>query len=299
MSVQSKVEEGVLQGIRQKVRDYKLLVKFRLSSTVVVSSVLAYLVAVQGPVDWWPILVLASGGFLVTAAANVLNQVLEKDFDALMKRTADRPLAAGRMKTSEAVLAAGFMSMLGIMLLALFNLWASFFGTLALVTYAFVYTPLKRLSPIAVLVGAIPGALPTLIGVVAASGQLTALGFVLFGLQFLWQFPHFWSIGWLGFDDYQKAGYKLMPAKDGERDRVVGMQSFLYALLLLPVSVAPYFLGYTGLVSGVTVLILTIGYALVSLNFYRRNDRKGALILMFYSFIYIPGALLALVIDKV
>jgi len=299
VSVQSKVEQGnVWSGIWQKANDYKMLVKLRLSLTVVFSSVMAYLIALEGSAQWWPLAVLSLGGFLVTGAANTLNQVLEKDFDFLMKRTADRPLAAGRMKTSEAVLAAGFMSMIGIMLLALFNLWASFFGTLALVTYAFVYTPLKRISPIAVVVGAVPGALPTLIGVVAAQGELTALGLGLFSLQFLWQFPHFWSIGWLGFDDYRKAGYKLMPVKDGQRDRNIGLQSTLYALLLLPVGVVPFYLGQTGFVSLVIVTVLTLGYVAFSWNFYRKNDRKSALMLMFYSFVYIPASLLALVIDK-
>lgn len=298
MSVQAKTEAGAF-GLRQKIRDYKLLIKFRLSATVVVTSVLAYLVAAEEPFGWWPILVLASGGFLVTGASNVLNQVLEKDYDALMKRTADRPLAAGRMKVNEAVLSAGFMSLFGIMLLALFNLWASFFGMLALVIYAFVYTPMKRFSPIAVVVGAIPGALPTLIGAVAASGTLTTLGLILFFIQFLWQFPHFWSIGWLGFDDYQKAGYKLMPTKNDQPDPSVGLQSFLYAMLLIPVVTLPYLLKYSGLYSAIFLLLLTVGYIYVSWNFYKQNDRKSALTLMLYSFIYIPGALLALVIDKV
>ena len=137
--------------------------------------------------SWVYLFILGLGGFLVTAAANTLNQVLEKDFDAQMKRTADRPLAAGRMQISEAVMAAGFMSMLGISLLAVFNPWTAFLGTLAFVLYAFVYTPLKRVSPISVTVGAIPGALPTLIGVVAAEGTITSLGITLFFIQFLWQ----------------------------------------------------------------------------------------------------------------
>lgn len=298
MSVQSKTE-SLISSFGRKVQDYKLLVKLRLSLTVVFSSVMAYLIAMGGRLEWWPLVALSLGGFLVTGAANTLNQVLERDYDSLMQRTANRPLAAGRMKTSEAVLAAGLMSLLGIMLLALFNLWASFFGTLALVTYAFLYTPLKRISPIAVVVGAVPGALPTLIGAVAAEGAVTSLGLSLFALQFFWQFPHFWSIGWLGFDDYQRAGYKLLPTQDGKRDRNTGLQSFLYALLLLPVAMLPYYLGATGLWSLVGVLALTIGYAIFSWIFYRKNDRASALKLMFFSFLYIPGSLLMFFFDKI
>ncbi len=281
--------------IWQKVQDYKMLVKFRLSMTVVFSSVMAYLIAAQGPVNWLALLILASGGFLVTGAANALNQVLEKDYDRLMKRTENRPLAAGRMKISEAVMAAGMMSLFGITLLALFNPWTAFFGTFALMTYAFLYTPMKRLTPAAVTVGAIPGALPTLIGCVAAQGELTWLGLSLFTLQFFWQFPHFWSIGWLGYEDYSKAGYKIM----GDGSRNMGRQAFGFALLLLPVSIAPYLLGVSGMVSLVLVVALTLGYAYFSWNFYQAGNRKSALQLMFFSFIYIPVALIAFAIDKI
>jgi len=298
VSVQSRTEQ-MISSFGRKLQDYKLLVKLRLSLTVVFSSVMAYLIALGGSLEWWPVIALSLGGFLVTGAANTLNQVLERDYDSLMQRTANRPLAAGRMKSSEAVLAAGLMSLVGIMLLALFNLWASFFGTLALVTYAFLYTPLKRISPIAVVVGAVPGALPTLIGAVAAEGAVTSLGLSLFALQFFWQFPHFWSIGWLGFDDYQRAGYKLLPTQDGKRDRNTGLQSFLYALLLLPIVVLPYYLGTTGFWSLVGVLTLTVGYAIFSWIFYRKNDRASALQLMFYSFLYIPGSLLMFFFDKI
>ena len=225
---------------------------------------------------------------------------MEREFDRLMKRTAGRPLAAGRMSTSEAVMAAGFMSLFGITLLALFNPWAALFGTLALMTYAFLYTPMKRLSPSAVAVGAIPGALPTLIGCVAAEGTLSLLGLSLFALQFLWQFPHFWSIGWLGHEDYSNAGYKLMPTNEkGEIDRRIGFQAFLYALFLVPVGFLPYTLGISGLISAVVVVVLSLGYAYFGWNFYRVASRKSALQLMFFSFAYIPLALLVLLVDKI
>ncbi|MCO6489356.1 MAG: heme o synthase [Phaeodactylibacter sp.] len=277
-----------------------MLVKFRLTMTVVFSSVMAFLIALSGPVNWLAVLILASGGFLVTGAANALNQVLERDYDKLMKRTAGRPLAAGRMSTSEAVMAAGFMSLFGITLLALFNPWAAFLGTVALVAYAFLYTPMKRISPSAVAVGAVPGALPTLIGCVAAQGEITFLGLSLFALQFLWQFPHFWSIGFLGHEDYAHAGYKLMPVTpSGACDRRIGLQAFLYAIFLVPVSLIPYALGVSGWISAAVVGILGLGYAWFGWNFFKAGSRKAALQLMFFSFAYIPVALVAFFADKI
>ena len=293
------VEQKAGYAVLQKVKDYQLLVKFRLTATVVFSSVVAFLIASSGAINWLAVVILAAGGFLVTGAANALNQVLEKDYDKLMKRTADRPLAAGRMKDSEAVLAAGLMSLVGILLLALFNPWTAFFGMVALLSYAFLYTPMKRISPIAVTIGAVPGALPTLIGCAAAEGTLTLLALSLFTLQFLWQFPHFWSIGWLGFDDYQKAGYKMVPTLDGKQDPSIGLQSLLYALFLVPVAILPYYLGVSGLVSAILVVLLGLIYAGFAWNFYRKNDRKSALQLMFFSFFYIPVSLLAFLADKI
>ena len=208
-----------------KVRDYILLVKLRLSLVVVVSSILGYMVVANGNGNWVDLLLLAAGGFLVTSAANALNQVLEKDFDILMTRTANRPVATGRMKASEAVMFAGLSCLLGIVVLATFNPLTALLGMLSLIIYAFVYTPLKRYSTLAVAVGAIPGALPVMIGATAFSGTLTLFAFCLFAIQFLWQFPHFWSIGYLGFDDYKKAGYKLLPERMGQIDRNLGISS--------------------------------------------------------------------------
>jgi protoheme IX farnesyltransferase len=292
-------EQNVLYLIGQKARDYHQLVKMRLTVTVVFSSIMAFLIAAGGSIDWLAVVILALGGFLVTGASNALNQVLEKDYDRLMKRTADRPLAAGRMTISEGVMAAGLMSLFGICLLALFNPLAAFFGTVAFVSYAFLYTPMKRISPAAVVIGAVAGALPTLIGCVVAQGTVTKLALVLFAIQFLWQFPHFWSIGWLGFDDYKKAGYQIMPSVNGERDARVGLQSFVYALFLLPVASMPFWLGVSGWVSAFFVGLLTAAYAGLSWNFYRRNDRKAALLLMLFSFLYLPLTLMALYLDKI
>ena len=294
----ASIESGRLE-IFQKVKDYQQLVKLRLNLTVVFSSLMAYLIGASGPIDWMALLVLAGGGFLVTGAANTLNQVLESEFDANMKRTANRPLAAGRMKPSEAVMAAGMMSMFGITLLALFNPWTAFFGTLALVLYAFLYAPMKRISPLAVTIGAIPGALPTLIGVVAAQGTVTTLGITLFFIQFLWQFPHFWSIGWLGFEDYKKAGYKIMPERNGKQDPNIAFQALLYALFLIPVSVVPFYLGQSGIFSMIFLLVLSVLYAVFAFMFYKKQNRKATLGLMFYSFCYIPFGLIVLFLDKI
>jgi protoheme IX farnesyltransferase len=288
----------VLGVVLRKVEDYKLLIKFRLSLTVVFSSVMAYLIAANGPVNAASVVILAMGGLLVTGAANALNQVLEKDYDRLMKRTANRPLATGRMSVSEAVIAAGFMSLFGISLLALFNPWTAFFGTFAMMSYAFVYTPLKRISPVAVAVGAVPGALPTLIGCAAAQGEITLLALSLFTMQFLWQFPHFFSIGWLGFDDYKKAGYQLIPAEDLKPHPVIGKQALLYTLFLLPISVLPYWVGASSVIATSIVFAVGMAYAWFAWRFFQKLDRSAALRLMFFSFLYIPTVLIVLVLDK-
>ena len=299
MSVRVKAGSRVSENQAiSKASDYGLLIKLRLTSTVVFSSVMAYLITVP-TVKWFDVLILAAGGFLVTGAANSLNQVLEKDFDRLMKRTKDRPIAAGRMSQSEGVMAAGFMSMVGITLLALFNPWTAFLGTLAMVLYAFVYTPLKRISPVAVFVGAIAGALPVLIGCVAAEGRFTGFAILLFSIQFFWQFPHFWSIAWLGFDDYKKAGYKFVPEQNGRPDISIGLQSLLYSLFLMGVIGIAYGMGRIAIGPAIIAILVSIGFSILSYRFYRNQNRKSALALMFYSLGYIPLVLLIFLIDKI
>jgi len=277
------------------------LVKLRLTLTVVLSSVLAYLIALpSGGFEWTSLVLLALGGFFTTAAANVLNEVLEREYDAKMTRTMNRPLADERMRVGEAVLYAGLFALSGIVFLALFNPLTSFLGTLALVIYAFIYTPMKRISPISVVVGAIPGALPVLIGSVAAEGRLTLLGLILFTFQFLWQFPHFWSIGWLGFEDYSKAGYKLLPVdNEGNQDRSIGVQSLVYVIFLFPVGILPFVFGYSGVVSLVVVTLMTAVYAFFAFRFKQQFNKKSALGLMFCSFLYIPVSLVVFLMDKI
>lgn len=285
--------------ISQKLSDFGVLVKFKLNLTVVFSAVMAYLIAATGTINWVAVFILGLGGFLVAGAANALNQVLERDFDKLMKRTEDRPIAAGRMSVSDGVLSAGLLGIFGLMLLALFNPWASFFGMMALLSYAFLYTPMKRISPAAIAIGAFPGALPMLIGCVAFQNELTSLALALFAIQFFWQFPHFGAISWLGFEDYKKAGFKFVAEKNGERDKTIGIQGFIYALCLIPIGWLPYYGGYTGIASAVFLTVLALVYAGYGWNLHKKNDRKSAMQLMFSSFFYLPLALFALLWDKI
>jgi protoheme IX farnesyltransferase len=289
---------NLLLILRQKIADYKMLVKFGLNIVVVVSAVAAYLTTANGVLDLSKVFTLALSGFLITGAANALNEVLEKDYDRMMSRTSNRPLAAGRMSSSEAVLAAGLMSIAGLSLLALFNPLTVFLGSLSLISYAFIYTPLKRVSPIAVLVGAIPGALPVLIGSVAVTGHLTTLAVALFAIQFLWQFPHFWAIAWVADEDYKKAGFNLLPSKSGRLDESVGWNAFVYAAFLIPVGFGPYALGFTGIYSAVVLVLLGVAFAYYAFILYKDCSREAARKLMFCSFFYLPIAQFALVFDK-
>ena len=259
---------------------------------------MAYLIAADNIV-LQQVLLLALGGFLITGAANGINQVLEKDFDVLMKRTANRPIAAGRMSVSSGVLYSGFMSLAGIVCLALFNPLTAFLGMISFLLYAFVYTPLKRITPTSVIIGAIPGALPMMIGVVALSGGMTALALVLFGIQFFWQMPHFWAIAWLGSEDYNQAGFKIIPTANGKKDGSLGLQAFLYALMLLPLSWATYLIGINSIVTGILLSLAALGYAYFGWMLYKKNDRKSARNLMFSSFFYLPFVLFVMLIDKI
>lgn len=289
----SYTSAAVAQVSFSKWEDYKMLVKVKLSAVVVITSMLAYAVAAAGQFAWVELLLLSVGGFLVTAAANAINQVLEKDFDKLMQRTEMRPVTAGRMKSSEAVMFAGISLLIGVTLLSMFNPITSFLGMLSFVMYAFVYTPLKRYSTLAVAVGAIPGALPVLIGCTAAQGEVTVLALSLFVIQFLWQFPHFWSIGYLAFDDYDRAGYKLMPSDDQGVKRDLGINSVIYALLVLPVALLLYYAGDGSMIATAMTVVATLIYTYYSWMFHKQFDRKSARSLMFCSFFYMPIVLLA------
>ncbi len=292
----TSINAGSIFG--QKIRDYGLLFKFRLSLTVVFSAAMGFLLAMQGAIDWAGLGMLCLGGFLLSGASNALNQVLEKDYDKLMQRTANRPVATGRMSSSEAVLVAGLASTTALVIFSIvFNPLTAFLGSLSLISYAFIYTPMKRVSPVAVWIGAFPGALPPAIGWVAVTGTFDLVALVLFAIQFIWQLPHFWAIGWVAYEDYQKGGYKLLPSKGG-RDKSTALQCLFYSILLIPVTLLPYWLGMTGWISAIGLVILGLAFAATNFNLYRKSDKKAALMVMFASFFYLPLALLLMVIDK-
>lgn len=241
---------------------------------------------------------LALGGMLVTGASNAINQVIERDIDKLMTRTQNRPLPTDRMSVTEAIIAAGVMGVTGILLLTWkFNAVAGVLSAISLLSYAFVYTPLKRVSPIAVFVGAIPGALPPMIGYVCATGQIDFVAVVLFSIQFVWQFPHFWSIAWLQYEDYLKAGIMLLPSASG-KTKMSSIQSVIYCVLLLLVSTIPYFFGMVGLIGNIFIVAVGVVFLWMAWCHYVKCDDKSARILMFGSFLYLPVMQLALVLDK-
>ncbi|MDB5227690.1 MAG: Protoheme farnesyltransferase [Bacteroidota bacterium] len=282
-----------------KVKDITELTKFRLSFLVVFSAVMAYLLALHATsVDALKIIFLSLGGFLVTASSNTINQIIEKDSDKLMDRTKNRPLPAGRMRSVEAYLIAGITGVAGIFILGvMFNPISGLLGALALISYAFIYTPFKKISPGAVFIGAIPGSIPLLIGWTAATGSIGIGGVVLFAVQFFWQIPHFWSIAWLLNDDYLKGGYKLLPG-DG-KTRTTALQTIPYLLCLIAVSVLPYAFGMCGKISLAVSLITGLFFLIKGIQLATDLSDKSARKMMFASFIYIPVVFISFVIDKI
>ena len=282
-----------------KLKDIMELTKFRLSFLVVFSAVMAYLLANPFAADWLKITLLSLGGFLVTASSNTINQLIEKDTDKLMDRTKNRPLPAARMKPMEAYLIAGISGVVGIFILGVvFNPVSGLLGALALISYAFIYTPFKKISPIAVFIGAIPGSMPLLIGWTAATGSIGLGGIILFAIQFFWQIPHFWSIAWLLNEDYKKAGYHLLPTTEG-KNRTTALQNIPYLLCLIAVSILPYAFGFTGAISLAIILIAGLFFLIQGIQLATDISDKSARKLMFASFAYIPIVFIALVLDKV
>ena len=271
---------------------------------VVFSSVIGYLMApginfAWGDMHLWQqIITLFAGGMLVTGGANTINQILEKDSDALMKRTRLRPMPDGRMGVIEAWIFAILTGLSGAFLLSYyFNLQAGVLSLLSLLLYAFAYTPMKKVHPIAVLIGAIPGALPPFIGWVAATGSFGMGGWTLFLLQFFWQFPHFWAIAWVAYDDYNNAGIRMLPTREKE-SRFTGLQCMFYSLILVPMAMVPRIIGLTGNIGMWICIFCGILYFAASVVFYIHNDYKSARRVMFTSFFYLPTILLALIADK-
>jgi protoheme IX farnesyltransferase len=281
-----------------KARAYFQLLKFRLSFTVAFSSAIGYILGAK-ELSLSRALLVMLGGLLVTGSANIINQVFEKDLDKMMRRTEGRPLPTGRLSPNEAWVFCVVLGIAGLSLLAYyFNPLTAALSLLSLILYGFIYTPLKTISPICVAVGAIPGGLPPLIGWVAATGFIGIPAWVLFGIQFMWQFPHFWAIAWVADDDYKRAGFKMLPAP-GERDLRTAFQIMTYTVLLIPVSLLPLVLGISGRVSAGVALVCGVLFLLMTVQLMRTQDRKAALSIMFASFLYLPIVQIALVLDKV
>ncbi|MDJ1466515.1 heme o synthase [Xanthocytophaga flava] len=282
-----------------KLKAFFELTKFRLSLTVVFSSSFGYLLGIQRPINWVHFALFAVAGYAITSAANTVNQIKEVELDKLMKRTAGRPLPTGRLSISEAW---GFV----ILMLALsmfifitvFNYKTAGIALLSFVLYGFVYTPLKRVGPIAVFVGAFPGAFPPMIGWLAATNHFGWEPGILFAIQFFWQFPHFWAIAWVADEDYRRAGFKLLPAQ-GEKGFDTAVQIMIYTLFLLPLSWVPLKLGMTGINSAIIAMICGILFLAQTFHLMRKQTDKAALKMMFGSFLYLPVVQIAFLLDKI
>ena len=283
-----------------RLKDYLQLIKPSLSIMVVFSSVISYLLAPNVvDYDWQMILLLFAGGMLVTGSANAINQVVEKDTDALMKRTAKRPIAAGRMSVAEGWAFAIICGIAGVLILGYFFNWLSAgLAAFSLFLYAFIYTPLKKINAIAVLIGAFPGAMPCLIGWAAGANELSLGGWVLFAIQFLWQFPHFWAIAWVAHKDYSNAGFKLLPSEQGPT-KYTALQTIVYSLLMIPVGMIPYYIGMSGMTSLIIVMLTNLFLVMQCFRLYKEMNAKAARRVMFSSYIHLPVVLLALLMDKV
>ena len=295
----------------KKIKDYLLLIKPSLSIMVVFSSVMSFMLTpgikeyTSDSERWWYVLMLFVGGMLVTGSANAINQVSEKDTDAMMKRTAKRPVAAGRMSVTEGWAFAIITGIAGVFILGhFFNGLTAGLAAFSLFLYAFIYTPLKKINSIAVLVGAIPGALPCLIGWAAGNNDLAMGGWILFAFQFFWQVPHFWAIAWVAHKDYSAAGFKLLPSEKGPT-KFTAMQTVLYSLLMIPVTVAPYYTGMCsyadvkGIIGLSLVLLSNIFLLYRCISLYKNMDVSAARKVMFGSYIYLPVVMLAWLLSKV
>lgn len=272
--------------------------KLNLSMLVVSSSVVGYVIVPELNVEFWPLLLLFLGGLLVTSAANASNEILEVDTDKIMKRTQIRPLPAARMNRTEAIIFSILTLCIGLAILYTFNLKSVLLALFCYVLYVFVYTPLKKISPISVFIGAIPGSLPCLIGWVAATDHMGSIAaWTLFIIQFFWQFPHFWAIAWIGHEDYEKAGMKMLPSQ-GKVGQFTASQCVLYSAILIPMSALPMVAGLGGWISVVGLILGASWMLYKSILFLKDTSDANARQVMFSSFVYLPVVLITLVVDK-
>jgi protoheme IX farnesyltransferase len=280
---------------RSKLKTYLVFTKFRLSALVIVSALSGYLFV--GGNDALTMTYLLVGGLLVTAASNGSNQIWEREIDKLMNRTKNRPIPLNQMTVNEGLLIVILCLITGTVLLALINWYSAILGFSAYISYVFIYTPMKRKSAWAVFVGAFPGAIPPLLGAIAHTNEFGLIPGVLFFVQFTWQFPHFWAIAWVAFDDYKAGGFSLLPSKKG-KSKNSAFQIVVYSLALIPFSLLPWILGWTGITSMIIASIIGAGFFFYSYKLFLTCDDKDAKRLMFASFIYLPIIQFVFVFDR-
>lgn len=293
-------EESILDFLVVKARIYFELVKFRLSALVTFSAGFGFILGDSGVIfSWGTFIALMLGGFLISGASGAANEIWEKDFDKLMKRTENRPLPLNQISLKEAYWFTSIIAIAGISILWVFtNPLTTALGVLSMILYVFVYTPLKRVGPIAVFVGAIPGAMPPLLGWTAATGAISHEALIIFGIQFIWQFPHFWAIAWVSDEDYKRAGFKLLPS-GGKKDLNTAIQIMIYTLFLIPLGLLPTYFGLTGINSGVIATICGVLFLAQTFSLMKDCSRKSALKIMFGSFLYLPIVQIAYLLDKI
>lgn len=282
--------------------DFKEITKAGLAVSVVFSSIAGYLLGFDSfhPFSWVTLIILAVGGYCMVGASNAFNQVIEKDLDALMDRTKNRPVPSGRMSSNTALIIASILTIIGLILLYLINPKTAMFGAISIFLYVSLYTPLKTKTPLSVFVGAFPGAIPFMLGWVAATGNFGIEAGTLFLIQFFWQFPHFWAIGWFLFEDYEKAGFFMLPT--GKKDDKTALQTILYTVWLIVASLLPV-LGYTGqlkisIIAAVLVLLLGLWMLYYALQLRKLGTSKAAKQLMLASVFYITMLQMIYIIDK-
>ncbi|MEL6588563.1 MAG: heme o synthase [Bacteroidota bacterium] len=289
--MQSKtfVENRIETGFKAKAKAYMELMKFRLTGFVAFSAVFGFAMAADGMSSWTQLLIVGLSGLMITGGANALNQLFEKSLDAKMERTKDRPMPQGRLSDNENLIFALLMGIGGVALLGyFFNLPAALLGIIGYLSYAFVYTPMKQMTPFAVFVGAIPGALPPMIGWVAFTGALTSGGWLLFAFQFFWQFPHFWAIAWLMDDDYKLAGFRMLPTSSGRSVRSARL-ILTYSICLALMAWFPWRMGMVELSGALGLLVIGLLFAYPAWRLFRQPENmKNARYLLFASFFYLP-----------
>jgi len=281
------------------ISDFKEITKMRLAVSVVFSSVAGYFLGAE-VIDFVELLLLAVGGYMMVGASNAFNQVIEKDLDVLMDRTKNRPIPSGRMSVKKALFIAFTFTILGLVVLYIINPVTAMFGAISIFLYVSIYTPLKTKTPLSVFVGAFPGAIPFMLGWVAATNDFSIESGTLFMIQFFWQFPHFWALGWWLYNDYKRGGFFMLPT--GKRDRGTAIQIILYTIWTIAVSLIPVF-GVTGRlyltpVSGILILILGLGMLYYAYKLYKNRDEISAKKLMFASVSYITLLQIIYVLDK-